>query len=82
MHADDFDAAMDRLDELMYGGEPSEPYCFGCFDSRPAGVPCPDCAPSPRERRRARHREWQARDRASRADRSPPSDVIRVPRPF
>lgn len=36
---------------------------------------------SPRELRRAAHRLWQARDRASRADRPVSSDVIRVPRP-
>ena len=70
MHFDDFDAAMHRLDEQLYGGEPDEPD-WAWYD-RP---------PSPRQRRRARHREWQRRDRESRAGQPPPSDAVRVLRP-
>lgn len=57
---DDFDPALDRLDELMYGGEPDEP---DWGERSGYGQPL-----SPRQRRRARHREWQRRDRESRRD--------------
>lgn len=65
MHFDDFDAAMHHLDELMYGGEPDGS----------------DRRLTARERRRADHREWQRRDRESRAGKPPLSDVVHVPRP-
>lgn len=36
-----------------------------CHDLPPR-TPCPGCVPTPRERRRAKHRAWQHRDRQSR----------------
>lgn len=71
---DDFDAALDRLDELLYGGEPDEPD-WAWYDR-----------PTPRQRRRARHREWQRRDRESRRGKPlpvfdvRPSTLGRLPR--
>lgn len=64
----EYDPVYDRLDELMYGGEPDPPDCGRCNDSGDADGSgwCPGCHPSPRQRRRARHRRWQALDRASR----------------
>lgn len=62
----DYDPVYDRLDEILYGGEPDPPDCGICYDSRRAGVFCPGCYPSPRQMRRYRRRAWQRRDRESR----------------
>lgn len=56
-----FEPALDRLDEILYGGDLREPDCMWCWDHG-----CRECRPSPRQRRRERHREWQRRDRLPR----------------
>ena len=77
MDADDFDAALYRLDEMLFGGEPPEPDWSARCDSLAPGAFCPTCHPSPRERRRLRHREWQRRDReAAAALRRAVADVL------
>lgn len=68
-YAEDYDPVYDRLDEIMYGGEPDEPNCFDCWDGtrvRRRDGHCPTCSPSPRHVRRARHHEWQFNDRMNR----------------
>lgn len=60
----DYDPVYDRLDAMI--GEPDEPGCWDCYGYRRPGTFCRACDPSPRQRRRERHREWQRRDRASR----------------
>jgi hypothetical protein len=73
----DYDPVYDRLD-AMYD-EPPEPNCWGCYDYRRPGVYCSDCKPSPRQRRRAKHRAWLFRDRASRSLVGKIADAFGVP---
>jgi hypothetical protein len=67
----------DLWDNIPAGPDRDEPDCTDCMDSGTVDdTPwCPTCHPSPRHARRARHRMWQHRDRASRPPGHPAPNI-------